>query len=36
MRTRNPDEVVWRLAMRNSISCPQCGKRMRKISEARL
>lgn len=29
MRTRQPDDAVWRLAARCGISCPKCGKRMR-------
>lgn len=28
MRTREPDDAVWRAAARKGIECPQCGKSM--------
>lgn len=34
MRTRNPEDNVWRAAMRRGIECPQCGKPMHKRREA--
>lgn len=34
MRTRQPDDPVWRAAMARGIECPQCGKAMRKRKEA--
>lgn len=35
MRTRSPDDPVWRLMVRRGVECPQCGRGMEVVQRER-